>query len=715
MSKTFRDQNIEHNQKLFRRCLTDLKKGSGAVIGISGETGFGKTHLLNMFSIEAGKHEDIMDIFVEGLAPIGNFNVGNIQPLLPFTHALEKIMSSETGSAEKKFARNLLMTGLSVVPLAGDLFWAIKEAGKDWRQFKRDKSSEKARKVSTATADYYDTIRSFAEKAPIVIMMDDMQWCDAQSVELLGMLADEILEIPLILVFTYRPDIVRSSGSPLLRFIEKYVGSKKNVYGIDLKPFDKKQIHDICAFFLPDYKGNTEFENWVYDHSYGIPGVVAEYMKFFLDNPPFDGMGNLIEGFADGDFVPTTLQSTFAQSLGKLSLEERNVLAICSAEGREFTALISSELLNTDVLSAIKKLRGLQDKTGIIRSVGAKIKYGVKTTTYRFTQAFYHTYFEKSLEFEEHVAIHGQIAALLKQRYDEAEDERTREQIAPYLAAHSSESGDEETTKSMLLASAKAARKYGSAEIIKKAYENYVNVGNLEGIEPAEDEEAEELDTDDIAFREMVRKAERDSGIAPDENGENGSAGSEGTEAGFSDTESGDKGDTPDIIIDTDFSTIRKAIVKEYHNGDYNRGSEIAVSYLEGKENELDSSEKAQLLSLAAKSHIETGQLEEAESLLGRAGSEVEESGEDIAECFYLNTIASLRSAQGRLNDAYAFLEEAAKKVIALPTELRLLTITNIALILKEISPRDSGQYMEAARQLCRDLNYEELMEDLAG
>jgi hypothetical protein len=689
METQFRDIDLKNRLDLFKRCISNARQGKGSILCVTGEIGFGKTHTLNTFAIECTtKGSGITGVYIESQAPIGKFNIGNIQPLLPFTRAIEYLIEGKNLSAEKKFAKNMVMTALASMPVVGDAFYFVKETAKDWRRFKKEKSSDKVRKVSTATADFYDTLCAYADKEPMVLLMDDMHWCDAQSVELLNLFAENIDTIPLVIVLSIRKDILQSHAFPMLSFMDKHINKTDNVQEVELGIFSREQLSSIVKYFMPNYHSNKEFEDWLFAHSYGVPGVVVEYIRYFLENNPFNVDGSLKVDFSKADFLPSTVQSAFSQILTKLNEEERNILATCSSEGREFSALIISDLMNTDVLSAIKKFRHLQDKTGIIKSMGAHVRYGVKTTLYQFTQAFYHSFFEKSLEYEEHIALHGQIAALLKKKYEEAEEDDIREQIAPYLAAHSSESGDEETTKSMLLFTAQAAQKYGSAEIIREAYDDYVNVGK---IERNFEHDNNDINPEQIAFQEMMRAT---TGYQQQE--QNGSVPTENNETFM-----------PEVNY-VDFATVRKAIVKDYHLEKYSEAANLALSYLEGHDSEISNPEKAQLLALSAKSYIEIQNFKEAENTLTKALALIETFSDDVSECFVLNTCALLYLSQSKHKDAYDYLEKAAKKAMNLAPELRLLTISNIAKVLKELSPENAGKYINAAHKLSSELNFEE-------
>lgn len=681
----------EYSQNLLIDCINNAKKGMGAVIAVSGDTGYGKSHLLQYMYNEALRRAGgIASVHVECQQPVGNFNVGNLQPLLPFTRIMEKLLENRHVSPEKRFAMNVVMTTLASLPIAGDVFYAVKEMGKDYREFKKEKSSSKFQKVSSAAADYYDTLLAYTEKAPLALFLDDFHFADAQSVELIGLLTESISSIPIIIVFGYKKSIIDSKASPLFSFIQKNQANKNNYHKVELAPFGRNELREACKKLLPGYSPNAEFEDWIFDHSYGIPGIIAEYIRYFKQFNPFTPAGDLVTNFKDNEFLPATVQALFAQAIDKLTEEDKNILAVCSSEGKEFTATVVANLLNTDILTAIKKLRGLQNKTGIIKSTGASVRYGVKTTSYQFTQAFYHSFFENLLEYEEYVALHSQIAALLKQRYYETEDEETRRQIAPYLAAHSSVSGDKETAKTMLLASAQLAKIYGSSDIAQEAYQSYINIDK-----PKDEQELEE-NPEIMEFRDIIHS--QVSYAAPDNNAslQNG-------------------GDSEIYQIPAeDFKSVRRRIINDYHQGNYKAAAEAAMQFIGNSGDELDSVQLAQLSLLAAKANLEVNDMHTADTFLQKAAEIVESTGDLSIECFYLNVSALFHLEQDRISDAFNLLSKAAEKSFVLSPELKLLTLTNIGEALKDRFPERAKKYFDSAKQLSDELNFKVFSSELA-
>ncbi|MGA2298029.1 MAG: AAA family ATPase, partial [FCB group bacterium] len=666
---------------LFRKSLDDLKKGKGKIFCISGETGFGKSYVLSSFNKDISLNQSGFEsVLVEGQSPIGNFNVGNIQPLLPFSRAVEKLLKKGKGedSAGKNFTKNIGLTVLASLPFVGTVFYAVKELGRDWREYKKDKSSSSIKNVSSAAADYFDALCSFADKIPLILLFDDFHWCDAQSLELLNLFVEKIASLPIIIVITYRKSLIISKGLILLSFIQRFKKSYDNVHILELNGFNPEHLNLCCKNYFRNYKTSKEFEDWLYNQSLGVPGVIFEYLKYFKNNSPFLSDGKLIENFEHSNFLPTSIHSAFSQVLDKLDDEERNILSICSCEGREFTAIIISQLLNTDILSSIKKLRSLQNKTGIMRSIGSQIRYGVRTTAYEFTQAFYHTFFENSLEYEEHVALHGQIAALLKQKYDDAESEAIRQEIAPYLAAHSAEAGDTQTAKSMLLLAAQAAQKFGSTEVIKDLYDNFQNIGKSE--KDDEQENADKIDNEDLVFNEMLKTSLHITKETSEENKDNITY------------------ENNEQILTEDFNIIRKTVVEYYLKKNYSMAVDFAIQYLNGSNNELRLNEKIQLLSIAVKSLIELNDFSRAEKYCIDAKALLKDKDDPLSECIFLNTLSALQVSQGKDAEAMQNLQLAAEKSMILPPELRLLTLSNIAIIMESTDSVQANKYFDAVR-----------------
>lgn len=673
---------IEKYFNIYKELLANTIKGRGAILAISGEAGMGKTALLNKLYEDCEMRPSVNSVLVDNQAPIGKMDIGKIQPLLPFTKVIEGLINKKEGNAEKKFYMNVGMTVLASIPFAGEVFYAVKELSKDWRQFKKEKSSENLKQASSAAAEFYDSIVSIASKAPLVVFFDDMHWADAQSIELLSLLTENISDIPLLIVMSFRKSIIDSKGTPLYSYLLQNSENSKLINIVELIPFTLIQTKELVANYLPGTKKTDLLDKWLYNRSLGIPAVITEYLKYFQKYPPIDSFGVVDETKLDEKFLPTTLNAVFSQTLELITEEERNLFAVCSAEGREFTAIIVSQLLNLDILTTIKKLRILQQKTGIITSIGAKTKYGVKTTAYEFTQAFYHSYFQNTLEYEEKIALHGQIAALLKIKYEEAASEELKSQIAPYLAAHSSESGDDLTAQNMLLKSAEHAQSQGNTDVVSSVYQSFKEL--IQTKTDTTKEDSLEITPEAIAFSKIINENLHNLEFAQNRN-------EESSEKEF-------------IVQKINFNSVRSAVVDDFHDGKLREALEKATTFMRTHSEEISISEKAQLLAIVIRIKTEMKDFHSAQLDADEALRILSLTDDPISECFVLNSLALLKHNQHYTDDAYSILKRTAQKTLTMPAEVKLITLSNIASILETINPKKAIRYFKAVSDLSGQL-----------
>lgn len=664
--------------------ISRLQKGQGSVIAVEGDSGFGKTAFLRHIQNLSLKDSSLLTTYSRTAEPIGKVKVSNLQPLFPFTKAIEALIDNPNNSAEKKFAMNIGITALTAVPFVGDVFYAIKEIGRDWREFKRDKSSADRKDLSSAAADYYDTLNAYCDKAPVVLLLDDMDMADVQSIELMNLIASNINSIRMLLVFTYSKSKAEGNNMPFVNFLNM----NKSLISERLEALDKKSVSRLSETILPNYIKSDEFENWLLKETSGLPKALVEYLKYFSTNTPFDSDGNFEQAKMRNDILPSSIQAVISKNLEFLSEDDKNTLAVCSSEGIEFTVSIVSELLNTDLLTTIKKLRAIQNRTGIINSIGASYKYGEKSTIYKFSQSYYHSYFEKSLEYEEYVALHGRIKEILKRRFDQAKISEIKEQIAPYLAAHSSESGDTETAESMMIVSAESAQKYGSQDFIYNLFNDYQMVAGVQS-----NTETIEENTN---FGKILSSFDNFSPKS------------------ISNVEFSNVGVENLSKVEFDFKFHFSNALEMFLDDKYND----LIKYLEDLKISCKESLKRDDINkidiLLAQANIGIGDTKNASNILSNLEEESKRSDDREFICQYYNLRAIYEANHNsNLESANYYLNLAAQISIDLPSEMKLLTLSSIIAVVSKNSPSNAAKYFNVAKKLAYDLNMPAYLQDL--
>lgn len=640
--------------EILAQCREQLRKsGRGSVVWVPAEAGYGKTALLNYFEEETRTaYTSLSIVYAQTQAPIGTTRIGSLQPLFPFTRIVEQLAKKETVSPEKKLAFNIGMSVLGLIPVIGEFPFLVKELRRDFQEFKLEKKSGKS--YSTAATELYEVLKNYAEKSPLVLLFDDMHYTDAQSVEVLSLFLSDIARLPIMIVIAYRPAAAKDVISPLLPLYEEYKPDSATVYQVRLSELSSVDITKACQTILPKYSKHDEFEQWLWAKSSGIPGLLFEYLHYFSKKSPFDEQGSLIANFHDDTIVPTSLHSTFARLVEQLDDDERTLLALCSAEGRECTVHIVSKLLNTDTLTTIRKMRSVQRKTGIITSIGAQNRYGIKTTVYQFTQAFYQQFFHNTLEYEEKVTLHRQISELLRLQYSESEDDAVRRALAPYIMAHDLESDVKD-----------------AQEFINETRELAVVSGNSDIVN--------EFSSFNLPAR---TKNEPDNDISSES-----------------------------IVIETlSIVDLQKKVVDAYLSGNMGIGVELCQTWLHDNHT-AHAGDRAICCALQARCLIELGETHHARQLCEQGFSFLQTMPNPIAECLLNNAMAI--ALQYEHNDtAEYYLLKAAQPSPLLSPAYRLMTITNIGALLKSRSSTKAQKFKKSALELAKSLHFHTFIQE---
>ncbi|MFZ9976698.1 MAG: ATP-binding protein [Candidatus Kapaibacteriota bacterium] len=672
-----------------------LKKKQGSVIFLSGETGFGKTTLLRVFEQASQKQDKALVSMAACQAPVGTMQVGMLQPLGPFLRLIEELKSSESVmTPKKKLAINIGMTLLTSVPYFGDLVDAVKEINRDVQLYKNEKEKTEGKKEEQEKKDLYleffKTLTEWSGKSPLILILDDMHWCDAESALLIEKLVENINTLPILLVIAYRRSIAEETLSPLLSVLRTVKDNGASYRFCEVEAFSTSEVHELCVRILPQYTGNAAFESSLYDKTSGIPSVVTEYVRYFAKVTPFKEDGSVKEEFTRGDLLPSSVHAAFSKLIENLNEEEIMLLSLCAAEGVESSAFIISKLLNTDIVTAIRRIKRVQAKTGVLRSLGPHERYGIKTTLFEFTQTFYREYFEKSLEFEEKTAIHSQMMHVLQEQA-EGLDEVQRSKITPYIVAHANGAGEKEVVQHGLLEIAQTSQHMSLPSMSGFALQQYdANIQQLSVI-------GEETPLDMKLQRTRIGAELREDfgmSVLTQEQAEYHE------QKGESDSE-----EQLHETVKADSAAMEREMISLCDEGSYEQALNQGNEFLGLHAGSIPKRDEAMISLLMARISLIVGETERAEVFLKETGNIQEKIQDPIINCLLDNAYATYHLAMKEDVPAWKYLQKAAQSSVELGREYQLLTIANIATLLSGTRKSEANKYKKAAQTLAKALN----------
>jgi len=672
-----------------------LKKKQGSVIFLSGETGFGKTTLLRVFEQTSQKQDKALVSMASCQAPVGTMQVGMLQPLGPFLRLIEELKSSETVmTPKKKLAINIGMTLLTSVPYFGDLVDAVKEINRDVQLYKNEKEKSEGKKEDQEKKDLYleffKTLSEWSGKSPLILILDDMHWCDAESALLIEKLVENIQSLPILLVIAYRRSLAEETLSPLLSVLRTVKDNGASYRFCEVEAFSTSEVHELCVRILPHYSGNAEFESSLYEKTSGIPSVVTEYVRYFAKVTPFKEDGSIKEEFTRGDLLPSSVHAAFSKLIENLNEEEIMLLSLCAAEGVESSAFIISKLLNTDIVSAIRRIKRVQAKTGVLRSLGPHERYGIKTTLFEFTQTFYREYFEKSLEFEEKTAIHSQMMHVLQEQA-EGLDEVQRSKITPYIVAHANGAGEKDVVQHGLLEIAQTSQHMSLPSMSGFALQQYD--ATIQQFSSVGDETPIDMKLQRTRIGAELREDFGVSVLTPEQAEYQEQKGEADTEEQLHET------------LKADSAAMEREMIALCDEGSYEQALHQGNEFLGLHAGSIPKRDEAMISLLMARISLIVGDTEKAEIFLKETSTLQMNSKDPIIACLLDNAFATYHLAMNEDVPAWKYLQKAAQSSVELGREYQLLTIANIATLLSGTRKSEANKYKKAAQTLAKALN----------
>jgi len=193
-----REAQMETLLDLYHRAIA----GEGQIVSVIGEAGIGKSRLI--YELEKVIREEDSATMVEGRC----LSYGQEMPWLPFIDILNALCELDERD-EAATRKNQLLAALEarspeLVGYAPYLGIVLSLEFGDVELEALEPQERRARIMEAV----WQLLRVSMEQHPLVLFLDDLQWIDQSSLELLDFLLDRIPDSRILLFCVYRPDFV---------------------------------------------------------------------------------------------------------------------------------------------------------------------------------------------------------------------------------------------------------------------------------------------------------------------------------------------------------------------------------------------------------------------------------------------------------------------------------------------------------------------------
>jgi class 3 adenylate cyclase/tetratricopeptide (TPR) repeat protein len=375
------------------------KEGEGQVVLISSEPGVGKSRILQNFQnhVEGGESKIVHYVCS---------TYHRDTPYHPVTDQLERSLGvgrdDTAGLILDKLEGFLDELGLDV-PRYGPLLAALLALPISGRYETQALSPEdKKRKTLEALVAVAEALSS---RAPLLIVMEDLQWADPSTLEYLGFLIERVQSARILLICAYRADF------------EAPWADYPHMTAIRLKRLSRKESQALVDGVTGGKALPREVLNHILVRTDGVPLFIEELTKTILE------MGVVVErddryeltGPLPAMTIPDSLHDSLMARLDRLA-PVKEVAQLAAALGRTFSH---------ELLAAVSRMAETSLDQALSRLVDAELVYRrglAPEVSYEFKHALVQDAAYGSLLRSKRRQLHMEIGQILEQRFPKLVD-----------------------------------------------------------------------------------------------------------------------------------------------------------------------------------------------------------------------------------------------------------------------------------------------------
>lgn len=417
----------------------------GQIVFVTGAAGSGKTALLEAFSRRAlAKHPT--SLMVKGN---GNAYTGPGNPYWPFIELLRQLRGEfETGIAPTLPQAQHLQMARPVIARA------LQECGPHLTRLLAGEVPEASDSALNQTGLFDQitrTLHAVAAHYPLVLLLDDLQWADQDSLNLLFHLGHRLAGQHILLVGAFRPAVRPAVSDPdyaTLTYLHKpeldqqdplialvrELQHRQGAVQIDLAQAEGREFIAAVLDSEPNHLG-VQFRETLYQHTEGHALFTTELLRGMQECGDLlrDAQGFWIENSrVSWQALPGRVEAVIATRLGQLLPEWQTLLTVASVEGVEFTVQVLAHILGLPEAELSQRLSGaLTRQHYLVIPIGVQSAGARRLARYRFRHLLFQRYLYNRLDPVERTQLHLSVARTLEMLYGEQSAE-----ISLSLARH---------------------------------------------------------------------------------------------------------------------------------------------------------------------------------------------------------------------------------------------------------------------------------------
>ncbi len=426
------------------KAYNEAKTGKGKLVLVEGSAGVGKSGFVREFLQQINKDSNTLI----GVSECNDKE--NLNAYAPFKKILIELNTTQNqGDKKNKFKNFIKDAGTSwveLIPFIGTYAKVGIETYEAYQKSYKDKVETNIESENDIFRIFENEFRRLATHNTIVLFIDDLQWADASSLNLIFGLGKAIRAntFNILLIGSYRPNEVKAGRNKItetgatvrishpfedkLNMLRTYTKPENHIEGnsnwfqeIKIKPFNEQEINNLINTRFPNNQFKPEFFKTTFDITDGHPLFVVEILGYLVSEGIIYQKEDVF--FAQEiklDNLPTSIDGVISEKVDRLNKELLKVLTYASVNGEEFAFQIIEKILNMDDVEKedllVEYLEELSQTHGLLIE-GESNTTNFDLDLFSFSQTLVHKFVYKNMSNLKRKRLHKKVAIIMKELY----------------------------------------------------------------------------------------------------------------------------------------------------------------------------------------------------------------------------------------------------------------------------------------------------------
>jgi predicted ATPase len=234
-----------------------------------------------------------------------------------------------------------------------------------------------------------EVVEALAAKRPLVLWLEDLQWSDYSTLDLLSFLGQRHERAQLLVIGTYRPVDVTTNGHPLYT-VKQELQIHRRCAELPLGFLTEDAVSEYLAMRIPEEARHAVplLGRAIHRRTEGNPLFMVNVIDYLI------AQNELAEDRAIEtqvtSFVPENLRQMIEKQIMRLRSEELRGLEVASVAGMEFSAAAVAAGLGQEIVQIEEICAGLARRGQFLRTNGVEEwPDGTMAARYSFVHALY--------------------------------------------------------------------------------------------------------------------------------------------------------------------------------------------------------------------------------------------------------------------------------------------------------------------------------------